>query len=495
MRSIYIMVVGAFLLVACGDDPKSAPSDGDTLTDDTLIPDADTASGTGPNDEFYATNADNTFRIEFKGLINSHDDMTAQKQVKGLGSFEFSFGGEKYAVTGAPEAWRDRIPADYDNPDMAGKEYLRIQLYSDPLEQGTSTAGNQWYTFDFVNIGIPLESFTTAKAADGNIFALDDITWTNLMHLTTTARQDGQYFYRYCYVSLSDHTRTDNRWFVDHRNNESFAAGENLILWGSIGMSDRQVVTAENEESICIYQSLTAALTKAEYEAEIAKSGTEFGCEIPEKYTTPFADDRAMISFIGEVSDIDNNETILAFADYDVAIGGTVKTVADYSAYAYPSDIGTSTNYMVAQTLGNVFEFVPGRHYTFDYTRLLIPVAKLQSVPSADETAEFALPDIYFQYMLLEQKLPKSGGSYLKGCIYAMHTQNEQNGLFLCRAGATDFLPGDPYHIAANIELSMDVDYLMEQNGVTTPDELCFCSNETTGETITCDEFDTMPVE
>jgi len=96
--------------------------------------------------------------------------------------------------------------------------------------------------------------------------------------------------------------------------------------------------------------------------------------------------------------------------------------------------------------------------------------------------------------MLLEQKLPKSGGDYLKGCIYAMHTQNELNGVFLCRAGATDFLPGDPYHIAGNIELSMDVDYLVEQNGVTSPDELCFCYDQTSGASMTCDDFDLIPV-
>lgn len=486
------MVAAALLLIACGEDPERRPTDSDDATDDSAVSDNDTAV---PGDAFFATEAPNSFHMEFKGLINSYDDMVAEKQVKGIGSFDYSFGGEKYTPKGDPEAYLSTIPADYEDPDMAGKEYLRVQLYSDPIDQGTSDAGNQWYTFDFVNIGIPLERFTAAKAADGNIFPLDEITWANLMAVTVTARADGQYFYRYCYVSTPDRTRTDNRWFVDHRNNDSFAAGEDLILWANIAMGDRQTVTAGNEEDICLYQSLTGVLTKAEYEAAIAKSGTEFGCEIPEKYTTPFADDRALFSFIGEVSDIANNETILAFADYDVAIGGAVKTVADYTAYAYHDDIGTAVNYVVAQTIGNLFEFVPGRHFLFDYTRFLIPLSTLQALPAEEESLELTLPNFYFQYMLLEQKLPKSGGDYLKGCIYAMHTQNELNGAFLCRAGATDFLPGDPYHIAANIELSTDVDYLMEQNGAATPDDLCFCYDQTTGETMTCEDFDLILVE
>lgn len=490
-NNIYALATAALILIACGEETKPIPADGDTAANDATVTDADTAV---PGDEFFATEAPNSFRMEFKGLINSYDDMVAGKQVKGIGSFEYSFGGEKYTPKGDPEAYLSTIPGNYENPAMAGKDYLRVQLYGGPIEQGVSKAGNQWYTYDFVNIGIPIESFT-ALATDGNIFPLDDISWANLMALTLTARKDGQYFYRYCYVALPDREPTDGRWFVDHRNNEDFAAGEDLILWANITMGDKQVMTAENEESLCLYQSLTTQLTKAEYEAEIAKSGTEFGCEIPEKYTTPFAADRVLFTFIGEISDIANNETILAYADYDLTIGGEVKTVADYTSYAYPDDIGTSTNYLVAQTLGNVFEFVPGRHYTFDYTRLLVPLGILQGLPAEEEALELTLPNIYFQYMLLEQKLPPSGGSYIKGCIYAIHTQNEQNGAFLCRAGATDFLPGEPYHIAGNIELSTDVDYLMEQNGVTDPDDLCFCYNETTGVNITCEEFDSMTVE
>lgn len=493
MRTAYSIAVAATLLfLACGEETKPLPADSDTATDDTTVTDADTAV---PGDEFFATDAANSFRMEFKGLINSYGDMVAGKQVKGIGSFEYSFAGEKYAPSGDPEAYLSTIPADYEDPEMAGKDYLRIQLYAGPLEQGTNSAGNGWYTYDYINIGIPLERFTTAFAGKENIFPLDDISWANLMSLTLTARADGKYFYRYCYVSLPQRDPTDGAWFTDHRNNDSFAAGEDLILWANLTMGEKQVVTAENEESLCLYQSQTAELTKAEYEAEITKSGTEFGCEIPEKYTTAFANDRALITFIGEISDIANNETILAYADYDVTVGGAVKTVADYTAYAYPDDIGTSTNYMVAQTLGNVFEFVPSRHYLFDYTRLLIPLGILQGFPAEDESFELSLPNIYFQYLLLEQKLPKSGGSYIKGCIYAMHTQNELNGVFVCRAGATDFLPGDPYHIAANIELSADTDYLMEQNGVSTPDDLCFCYNETTGASITCEDFDLISVE
>ncbi len=492
MRRIHMVVTAAFLLIACGEEPEKTPTDSAVATDDTVVTDADTAV---PGDDFFATDAANSFRMEFKGLINSYDDMAAGKQVKGIGSFEYSFNGEKYSPSGDPEAYLSTIPADYENPDMAGKEYLRIQLYAGPLEQGVNEAGNPWYAYDFINIGTPLERFTAAFADGQNIFPLDDISWANLMALTLTSRADGKYFYRYCYAALPERDPTDGAWFVDHRNNDSFAAGEDLLVWANLAMGERQVVTAENEESICLYQSQTAELTKAQYEAEIAKSGTEFGCEIPEKYTTPFADDRLLFTFIGEVSDIANNETILAFADYDMAIGGGVKTVADYTAYAYHDDIGTANNYMVAQTLGNVFEFVPGRHFTFDYTRLLVPLATLQSLPAGEGSFELSLPNLYFQYMLLEQKLPESGDSYLKGCIYAMHTQNELNGLFLCRAGATDFLPGDPYHIAGNIEVSMDADYLMEQNGAETPDELCFCYNETTGASITCEDFDLILVD
>ncbi len=492
MRNMSLAMATALLFIACGEEPEKTPTDSNAATDDTSVSDADTAV---PGDEFFATEAPNSFRMEFKGLINSYDDMVASKQVKGIGSFEYSFNGEEYTPKGDPEAYLSTIPADYEDPEMAGKDYLRMQLYAGPLEQGTSEAGNAWYTYDFVNIGIPLDRFTAAKDSGDNIFPLDDVTWANLMTVTLTARADGKYFYRYCYTALPQRDPTDGKWFVDHRNNDAFAAGEDLILWANITMGERQVVTTENEETLCLYQSQTAELTKAEYEAEIAKSGTEFGCEIPEKYTTAFADDRLLFTFIGEISDIDNGETRLAYADYDLTIGGAQKTVADYTAYAYPDDIGTSTNYMVAQTLGNVFEFVPGRHYLFDYTRLLVPLGILQGYPAEDGSFELSLPDIYFQYLLLEQKLPKSGGSYIKGCIYAMHTQNELNGVFVCRAGATDFLPGEPYHIAGNIELSMDANYLMEQNGVADPDELCFCYNDTTGASITCEDFDLILVE
>jgi hypothetical protein len=77
-------MVAAFLLfVACGggedpvtDDAAPADSDTTTLDEDALVPDVDTATPTKPGDDFNTPERNVLF--EFKGLINTYDDVMSQ---------------------------------------------------------------------------------------------------------------------------------------------------------------------------------------------------------------------------------------------------------------------------------------------------------------------------------------------------------------------------------------------------------------------------------
>jgi len=480
-----------FFLFSCSTQTEE---ENDLETDDVEEPDDQETMVYEPEEDFFDSEWGNQFKMSFKGIINSYETMAEDKQVKGLGTFEFIFEGVDFEVKGEPEAYLYRVPENYENVDLAGKDFVLLQLYSDPVDRGMNEAGNTSYFYDIVNIGIPVESLVSVKSENKNIFPMNDITWANLMSLTLTARKDGRFFYKYCYISLPAR-QVESNWFLDHRNNIDFSDGENLILWGNIGMSSKQTVTEENEGMLCYYRSQTAELTKEQHDAEIAKSGREFECDIPDKYTIPFSDDRAIFTFIGTISDVANSNTVLAYADYEVFIDGEKKNVADYTAYAYNDNLGTVVDYMVAQTLGNVSQIVHGRHYSFDYTRLLIPLSFLQNLPTDEKSSEIPGNQLYFQYMLIEQKDVQQGDSFIKGCIYALHALNKENGVFLCRAGAEQFMPGETLQIAGNIELSTDTEHLMDISGVATPEELCFCSNSTKGTTISCEEFDGIAVE
>lgn len=505
MKRKYGMMIGAlaaFLFcIGCGEgtDPvtdNAAPDDGDTMTldEDTLIPDVDTATPTKPGDDFN-TPARNVL-FEFKGLINTYDDVMAQTDTKGVMDLTLTLGDIAIAMNDYPTAYRLVYPDDAEQyGELAGTEHLIFGAHGDLKQEGSYVL---YYT---IIIGMPvtdLEDIKKEKTPEATAETL--AARTNLLHTTYLNRPDNSIVWRRCMIAVLDKP-TESRLFVNFANNTDFTPGENILAWGNIALTtgfDPAKLTGyeEYEGQWCTFRLNDTTITKAQYEEELVKDVTKLDCDLPEGFLDGAGDTSAIYTFKGVINQSGAQQNTAGFGTFTVKVDGEPVEVSDYIAIGSTS-VGTAGQELVAvESLGGIETITGQNHYQYNYFAAIVDKQMLlDAKEKGDASCLFAgIGDgekAFVQLFAVEEKQVNSV-TYQKICPTAVLAPLPASSAILyCIGGNIDFSVGEEIQSAAHVTLTTDEAYMMQIFEVDSADKLCGC-NENYTTVIECSAFDAV---
>lgn len=504
MRKMITMtaaMVAAFLLFAAcggGEDPvtdDTAPADNDTTTldEDTAVPDVDTATPTKPGDDFNTPPRSVVF--EFKGLINSYDDVLAQTDTKGVMDMTLTLGDIDITMNDYPTSYRLLYPDEEQYGELAGTEHIMLGSFGDLKQEGSYV---MYYTFI---AGMPvtaLEEIKKNKTPEATAAALE--SRVNLTHTTYLRRPDNSVVLRRCMIAVLD-TPEESRLFVNFVNNVDFTPGENILAWGNIALTvdfDPEKLTGyeQYEGQWCSFRLDDATIDKTQYEAELMKDVTKLDCEVPADFLDGAGDTSATYTFKGVINESGAQQNTAGFGAFTVKVAGTEIPVSDYIAIATTS-VGTAGQELVAvESLGGIETITGQNHYKYNYFSAIVDKQTLLDAKTAgDASCLFAgIGDgekAFVQLFAVEEKQVNSI-TYQKVCPTAVLAPLPATSVILyCIGGNTEFAVGEEIQSAANVTLTTDETYLMQVFEVDSADKLCGC-NENYTTVIECSAYDAV---
>ena len=481
-RIFFSVLTVLFILVSCGD--KNSGNDTDTVPDDDV---AENTSDPEPDDKFFENSSANRFIFDFKGLINSEQSMIDDKATPGIGSFDIVLGTEELSLDGDKFVYFKDFPENYATEELAGKEYLIITDYT-PKDNGTLENGNVYYNYHYLTMGFSVSDFAALKKDNKNEMKVPEPSWISFYSYFVVARENGQYFMQYCVRSVG--IESESQIFVDHRNNTSFSKGENLLFWGNITMSEPVNLTEENRDNCFFYSSTGEVLTKDEFDEEIALTGTEFSCEIPEEFFDSKGEDYIKFKYKGRISDSEVGQGYTEFAKMD--LDGTFYHADDFlSGSGLTTVISKKSVYL--QMTGD-YSLTSNRSSEYNDLQVFIPVSTLNGMKEDGvKEVKFSAENIFNFYVVFHRTtyLEIDGQGYVKSCpIAVLDKESLHSALYFCIDENSAFNAGDEIEAAGRITVS-DTD---EKIGEYYPDG-CICYAYGDAEDITCEDFDKMMEE
>ena len=481
-RIIFSVLTALLILVSCGD--KNSSNDTDTT------PDTDTAEDTAnpePDDKFFENSSANRFIFDLKGLINSEQSMVDDKSTPGIGSFDLVLGTEELSLDGDKFVYFKEFPENYTTEELAGEKYLIITNYT-PIDNGTLENGNIYYNYHYLTMGFSAKDMAELKKSGENELEVPGSSWISLYSYYVVARANGQYFMQYC--GRSGGIESQSKIFVDHKNNTSFSTGENFVLWGNITMSEPIVRTEENRDKCAFYSSDGATLTKEEFDAQIALTGTEFSCEIPDEFFDPKGEDYIKFKYKGKISSTELVQGYTEFAEMD--IDGTIYLADNYiSASGLTTVISKKSVYI--QMVGD-YSLTSNRSAEYNDLQVFVPVSTLNDMKETGvKEVKFSAENIFNFYtvFLRTTYLEIDGQGYVKSCpIAVLDKESLNSALYFCIDENSEFNEGDEIEAAGRITVSDAA----EKIGEYYPDG-CICYASGGAEDITCEDFDKLMEE
>ncbi len=505
MRKMITMraaMTAAFLLFAAcggGEDPvtdDTAPVDGDTVTldEDTLVPDVDTAPPTKPGDDFNTP--ERSVLFEFKGLINTYEEMLAQTDTKGVMDLTLKLGDIDITMNDYPTSYRLLYPDDEEQyGELAGTEHLILGAHGDLKQEGNYVL---YYT---IIIGMPvtaLEEIKKNKTPEATAETL--AARANLMHTTYLNRPDNSIVWRRCMIAALDKP-AESRLFVNFANNADFTPGENLLAWGNLALTtgfDPEKLTGyeQYEGQWCNFKLNDTVITKEQYEEELVKDVTKLDCDLPEGFLDGAGDTSVTYTFKGAINEAGAQQNTAGFGAFTVNVDGEAVEASDYIAIATTS-VGTAGQELVAvESLGGIETITGQNHYKYNYFAAIVDKQTLLDAKTAgDASCLFSgIGDgekAFVQLFAVEEKQVDSV-TYQKICPTAVLAPLPATSAILyCIGGNTGFAVGEEVQSAANVTLTTDESYMMQLFEVDSADKLCGC-NENYTTVIECSAFDAV---
>ena len=442
----------------------------------------------GPEDSFFENSAENKLIFDFKGLINSAAAAQDQKAIGGIGKFNFTFGEDKIVLEGDKNLFTKKYPDDYEQPALAGKDYLQMNIYS-LNDQGTLENGNSTYIYEYLSMGIPTETMLKLKGNGENIAPLPTLSWMTLYSYYVVMRQDSKYFMQYC--ALSSAEPDQSKLFVDHEANKSFSEGENLLFWGNVTMTEPREITQDNRDEFCIcYDSDGNNLTKEEFDEEIVKTGTDFSCEIPENFFDSEDENYIKFKFSGEINGGDDFKS--GYAEFAIMeLDGETYHADNYTSGAGSTQVlGQSAIY--AQLVGDYSLINNNTAALYNDLQFFILMSELKAMKENEQNQlTFSSENTFnfFSSFLRTKYMEIDGKGYVKSCPIALLDNESKNSeIYICLNEDNDFSPGNTFEIAARISVTDDEAKLTEYY----PDNGCTCYASAGDQEITCEDFDKM---
>lgn len=487
MKRFQIFLFLSFFLFSCGENTVTN-SDNDNSENGN---DSDQTEYTKaePEDSFFENIEANKLIFDFKGLINNTQAIEDQKAVSGAGDFTFTFGEEVIKLNGNMNLYSRTFPENYEQAALAGKEYLLMSIYSATGDQGALENGNVTYTYDHLSMGIPTETMLALKKSGENIVAVPTQSWITFYSYYVVVRENREYFMQYC--ALSGMEQSKSKIFVDHDANSEFKDGENIIFWGNITMTEPLEITEENRGELCVFfDSAGNSLTKDEFDEAIAKTGSEFSCEIPENFFESEDKNYIKFKFSGEINgggEFKSGYTEFALMEFD---DETYHAGSYSSGAGITQVIGKSSVYV--QMIGDYELTNNNTAALYNDLQFFILSDELKSMKENEQSQlSFSSENTFnFLAIFLKTKYIEVGGkNYYKSCpIGILNNESKNSEIFICLDENNDFSPGNIFEVAGRISVTDDETMIGEYYS----DNGCTCYSASDGKEITCEEFDKL---
>ncbi len=485
MKKLIFTAFAVLLVISCGENSKSSDNDSSVEKNDS---DNQTEYvKTEPQNSFFENSAQNKFIFDFKSLINSVEAVESQKAISGVGDFTFHFGDEKLSLKGDKHLFSRKYPDDYEEGALAGKEYIQLNNYS-LKDKGTLENGNILYSYDYLSMGLPTTEFKNLKKSNENELILPELSWITLYSYFVVQRADKKYFKQYCPISGAENELS--KLFVDHESNDTFSAGENLILWGNITMSEPLEITDDNKGQKCIFLSHEGKrITKEQFDEEITKTGTDFSCKIPEDFFDKKDENFLKFKFRGKING--NGEVEYGFTEFaQLDLDETIYRADNHnSASGLTNVIGKSAVYV--QMVGD-YNLIDNTAATFNELQLYLLNETLDEMKENQENRMAFSPENIFNFFSVfhrTKNISVDGKLYAKSCpIALLDSESKNSEIFVCLNEKSEFTSGNEIEVAGRITVTDDekkISQYFTDNG-------CTCYAIGGDEKITCEDFDNM---
>lgn len=474
-KSFFMIVLAALFFISCGEN--SSANDNDSASNDTLaLTDADSA--TPVEQDFFASDADNFASLDFKGIINTQTDYEESKATNGIGTINMNFGSSTVAITQYLYAIKNKMPDDYPKEKYRGLEYIGVTAYN------IDTVSSTDYHYNLAGFGMPIEFLQGLKESGTNESVFPELSWLTYYDINLRLRKDNSTVSRHCYISFGLIESSKIR--VDTAKAGTFSIGDNFIFQANVTMSDPITITPDNEEANCTYTLNSDKISKAQYELELQKDGSEFDCALPDKFLDPRGDAYDIFKMKGTINDgTSSNQPAVAIGERTLALASGPVKLSDYMSY-YSAINYSGSDLISLSSIYNMI-IVTDNYYTFDSLDLYLSLPKLQEMKASGEQNFTDFTEAIYSYSKVEQKISQ-GDTMIKQCPKAVISKTEEgSALFICHSGNTNFAVGENLQIAGNMILTEDKAAITDATGIAGE---CYCYNYTKGVEMTCDDFD-----
>ncbi len=482
MKKIWMVFILFMLLVSCGDSGSGATSDldsiapgGTTDADTLIIVDEDAKKGVTGKLEF-----------EFEGEINTGEDYENHK--KGTGSYKITLGEDDYLIDNSLYS----IIQTYKGEDeeIEERKFLQFRGYK-IFEQS-----NNFYRFYGISVSVSMEKLKEIKkigesnidlTGDNNIFVS---FWEDVINI----RKDNVVMALSCVNAIADYSSKESLITIDHSENETFEAGENISANGNLDVLynyDMELIKElftdeaydEYEGKWCKFFKDQANISKDEYLKELENN---FGFEdkLPENFDKNDHENHAIFKFSGEVIKRGEKEKP-GISDYNVMLEKEKLEVDDQKASASVLEID-GVDHIYVETIGDV-SHLGIKHYAFNISVAYFKIDSLKNLKEkGGNTLDISNGNFFFSISKIESKEIENRG-YIKNCVKAVIDKSfEKHFVSVFYDVDSEFAAGEIFEVAGNVTLSTDQEKIKEVYGESADN--CYCSSEEGS--ISCEEFD-----
>ncbi|PKN46315.1 MAG: hypothetical protein CVU59_06415 [Deltaproteobacteria bacterium HGW-Deltaproteobacteria-17] len=434
-----------------------------------------------PGDDLLMDLEGNSVAFSFAGLINPE---TAENTILGDGAYTLDIEDLLDVLTEYAYVLEYTFPEDTYDPGLAGVRTLVLGVSKIHAQSGSEL---DYYHFSWI---VEKDLLMEALDADDPLIGSPRFIRFSLMDVNQYTRPwDRTMFQKYCAISMFDTTDGRGLLFLDHYDNTTFEAGEDLRIWGNLPLTTRLIITPENEEANCTYRIGETYVTKAEFDAGRASTEPALSCGLPADFFEAPAAMHLEYFFSGAINpETATIQTVInGYADATAMLQEEV-VVDDYSALALYISTGIPEPVDYAQSIGGI-EMITDDHYTFYMLGLTVHTSTLAAMKEGLTTVLPWDANHMLAAIELHEERVVGQDTFSKICPVGITGADATGDLLACTGNNTAFLPGETLELAVSVELTTDAAVLGAAYGYA-DGQTCHC--QMNYGTIDCAVFDQL---
>ncbi|HSW60653.1 MAG TPA: hypothetical protein VLJ60_07620, partial [bacterium] len=465
-KSISLMITVFIFFLSCGGE-TAQKNDNESQNDEEISetenePDEEAVDDESeppakPGDNFF--NEPLNVQYTFKGYINEYKDINTEDEQKGSMELTLKMGVIDLTLNDLPTSYT------YTYPETA-PENQRGKTVVTVISAGGFAQENGLQTYYLFINSFNVEKLKELKKNNIREFSAEEAeAGVNLNRYYLKARADGSRVYRRCLIGMSP-AENKSMFFINHSSNKDFAAEETMLAWGNVEVTtdlDPEVTKnlTEYEGKFCSFSIDGEPLTKEEYEAEMIKDVTQFDCEMPEGFMTPFSEKYGIMKVKGKISPAQSDTSTIGQSELKLG----ENSVALDSLFQIQAANDSVQDVITIDSAGDIQLITGQTHYSYKYFQAIVPKSLLTEA-LADGKESLYIEDVLSHesaatvvYNVEEKQI--TGKTLQKVCVIAAPAKTPASKMFLCFKNNVEFAQGEIFQGAVNTALDDDEDYLL----------------------------------